>query len=823
MTNLGTLGGADSAAYGINDAGQIVGSSGILGGPVTHAFFRSTDGTMTDLGVLAGYTSSAQAINNALQIVGASTSSAGPSHAFLTQVANCSESITVTSSADSGAGSLRQAMNDVCYGGTITFASNLSGATIALSSTLTPDKPQTIDGSSLAAHVILSGDSNGDGTGDVQVFSINPGVAVTLKALTITKGQATNYGGGLHNQGTLTVTDSLFSYNTATWYGGGIDNVGTLTVTASVFSNNTATFGGGLYNESAGVVTIAGSTFLTNTASTSGGGLFNNQQLTVTNSVFSFNEAPVGGGLHNVGALAVTDSTFSHNAANGYGGGGIDNQGGALTVTNSHFVTNTAQWGGGLYNDPSGTATVTDSAFTTNDASSQGGGLVNHGTLTVTHALFERNTSAWGGGLGNTGNLTALTASTFISNTANDSGGGLANSGRLTVMNSTFSGNTATQRGGGLYNNGATATVTASTLSGNRTTHTPYGNGYGGGGIYNGGTLTVQTSTLGDNSAPFNTGGGIYNNSVLTVQASTLSGNSADYGSGLWNETGYTSLIQTIIANSSAGHDCGLASGNVTSVDSLIEGDACGVSSDYNTLLGIDPLLGPLADNGGSTQTFALLPGSPAIDVVKLNPCLATDQRGEARDDLRCDMGAYELKYPDSPTVIRSVSSTITTTFGPALIGIQRNAGATDPGVITVTKSLTWKTKPANAIDAYWLITPTIDSGFNLTLMLCYTPAENNGLDLNALRFWQYSGGTWNAVGDVPSTSTVGTNTCATISGVTELSTWTLATDVPTAITLNDLSARASSDAASALVFVLLSMVLVIGGGAWFKWQTRQR
>jgi len=751
MTNLGTMGGADSAAYGINDTGQIVGSSGILGGPVTHAFFRSTDGTMTDLGVLAGYTSSAQAINNALQIVGASTSSAGPSHAFLTQVANCSASITVTTNADSGAGSLRQAIADVCVGGTITFNSSLSGATIALQSALTLDKAQTIDGSLLATHITLSGDSNNNGTGDVQVFSVNAGVTATLKALTITKGQAT-YGGGLRNQGVLTVTDSLFSYNTATW-GGGLDNAGALTVTASAFVSNTAFFGGGLNNESAGVVTITDSAFLTNTATTSGGGLVNNQQLTMTNSVLSFNEAPWAGGLQNLGTLTVADSTFSNNTANANGGGGIENQSGTLTVTNSRFFTNTAQWGGGLYNDPSGIVMVTDSVLTANTSSSQGGGLVNHGTLTVTRSIFERNTSAWGGGLANTGSLPALTASTFVSNTASDSGGGLGNSGILTATNSTFSGNTATQRGGGVYNDTRVS----------------------------GGALTLRHLTIDGSSA---NSGGLYNAAFSTLH-----------------------LINNLIANTTSGGDCVNLGTLVTNIGNLVEDNTCSP-----TLSG-DPILSALADHGGATPTLALGTASPAIDAGDAASCQPIDQRGQTRDDLRCDIGAYELKYTDSPTVIRSASGTTSTTFGPALIGIQRNASAADPGVITVTKSLTWKTKPANAIDAYWYITPTLDSGLNLTLTLCYSSTESNGLDLTALRFWQYTGGTWSAVGGVPVTSMVGVNSCATLSGINQLSLWTLAANAPTAVSVTDLAARATAGPEHSLL--LLAAALGIGGLVW--------
>ena len=87
-------------------------------------------------------------------------------------------------------------------------------------------------------------------------------------------------------------------------------------------------------------------------------------------------------------------------------------------------------------------------------------------------------------------------------------------------------------------------------------------------------------------------------------------------------------------------------------------------------------------------------------------------------------------------------------------------------------------------------ITPTISSGFNLTLQLCYTPTESNGLALNALRFWKFSGGAWTSVPGTPVTSTVGINSCATLTGINTLSTWTLATSQPTAVVLQTFSAQ---------------------------------
>ncbi len=247
-------------------------------------------------------------------------------------------------------------------------------------------------------------------------------------------------------------------------------------------------------------------------------------------------------------------------------------------------------------------------------------------------------------------------------------GGGIYNQGTLAVLASTIAGGSALY-GGGIYNQG-TLTVQASTLANNYA-------GYGGGGIYNQGTLTVQTSTLTGNSTGYS-GGGIYNNhGNLMVQASTLANNEAGAGGGIANDSGtalkvyystlsgnragnggggirtygtWLDLFHTIIANSPEGGDCVHTSGGgggVTSGYGLIESTgaaACWLNSDYSTILGVDPLLGPLADNGGSTQTFALLPGSPAIDAGQSAGC-ASDQRGLARPQgTACDIGAFESR-----------------------------------------------------------------------------------------------------------------------------------------------------------------------------------
>lgn len=194
---------------------------------------------------------------------------------------------------------------------------------------------------------------------------------------------------------------------------------------------------------------------------------------------------------------------------------------------------------------------------------------------------------------------------------------------------------------GGLYNGGGTVTVTNSTFRGNSATDN------GGGLLNGGGTVTVTNSTFYGNSAASG-GGGLYNTGgIVTITNSTFSGNSASSGGGLYNLAGTLELVSSIVANSPNGGDCNNNGGNLDPAGvNLVRDGTCGASSDPAHFITADPLLGPLANNGGPTQTLALKKGSPAIDAVTVGPCPppATDQRGVKRPQgAHCDIGAYEL------------------------------------------------------------------------------------------------------------------------------------------------------------------------------------
>lgn len=279
----------------------------------------------------------------------------------------CPTGIAVSSSADSGAGTLREAIASVCSGGTITFGAGLSGNTILLGSTLELNQNVTIDGSGLASAVILDGQST------YRVFTIGTDLTISLRKLTIQNGSS-GQGGGTYNAGFLTVSDSTFQDNAAQTGGGIFDLNGSLSITHT--------------------------TFLRNSSPGNGGAIFyhSSNSLAVTNSTFESNSAAYGGaGIRlSSGGGTVTSSTFSGNSALTSGsGGGIEVDDDTLTVTNSTFDGNSAYDGGGITNY--GTLNLKNSTFSGNIASTNldGGGaaVYNEGVLNFANNILANSSS----------------------------------------------------------------------------------------------------------------------------------------------------------------------------------------------------------------------------------------------------------------------------------------------------------------------------------------------------------------------------------------------------------------------------------------------
>jgi len=206
-------------------------------------------------------------------------------------------------------------------------------------------------------------------------------------------------------------------------------------------------------------------------------------------------------------------------------------------------------------------------------------------------------------------------------------GGGILSFGNLTFTNSTVSGNTATNASGGIYNVFGALTITNSTVSANTSSNK-------GGGILSYGTLMLTHSTVSANTSTNGSGGGIYN-------------------------AGTARLTNTIVARNRATADPDVGGMAFDSEGNNLIGNTGGSTgwSASDLLNQQKPLLGPLQNNGGPTNTLALWPGSPAIDAADNDRCPAVDQRGITRKDgdgdrtVICDIGAYERSDLSSPKV----------------------------------------------------------------------------------------------------------------------------------------------------------------------------
>jgi CSLREA domain-containing protein len=258
-----------------------------------------------------------------------------------------------------------------------------------------------------------------------------------------------------------------------------------------------------------------------------------------------------------------------------------------LTIRNGSVTSAGFYSGGGILNQ-AGNLIVERVVMQANHAENTGGGIDNHGNLSVDRSTFIQNTAAVGGGLFNDAQLN-VSNSTFIQNVADRTGGGLDNNNDgTTIVNSTFNGNTANQGGGGLFTDSQMDLL----------------------------NLTIIGNTT-----------GLTNNYTIGIR-----------------------IKNTIIALSTSGSDC-TGSGTFTSAGNNIDSDSANscnfkLSSD---LPGADPQLEDLADNGGPTLTQAPKAGSPAIDHGDNTDCPKTDQRGAFRpadgdgDQIAtCDIGALE-------------------------------------------------------------------------------------------------------------------------------------------------------------------------------------
>ncbi len=421
----------------------------------------------------------------------------------------------------------------------------------------------------------------------------------------------TNSSGGLGTPG-CTLLEAIHTANTDTVVEGCVQGSGADTIIFSIDENTPITLTGNYASEVLGYsgapviesdITITGNPTILETGEGSYLRVFE---------------------IDDTGVLTLNNMTIRDSRGHGIAGAVLVN-GGQLKLNNCTLKDNVAEVlavgiippysyyssAGALYITEAGTVTIDNSIFLNNSSQDIGGAIVlESGNLSISESTFQNNTSGQAGGIYTAGN------------------------GTVTINRSTFTGNSGA--GGALYNKSCYMTIENSTFSDNTTLSAAAA-------ILNEGSTTLKNVTIADNYGP-DPGIGIYNNGLLYIYNTIVSDSFS-------HRTTWIKLVKDDVA--------GIAP--MESVANLFErvGGSSWSSGCSNCIIGSDPLLEVLADNGGPTQTRALKKNSPAIDAADnnycpfvLNPLRRIDQRGIKRNGI-CDMGAYEFRnYGSVPAIL---------------------------------------------------------------------------------------------------------------------------------------------------------------------------
>jgi hypothetical protein len=522
---------------------------------------------------------------------------------------------------------------------TITFAPGLTGRIELTNQLDIADSVRILGpGSSL-----LTVDANGISRSFQSFF---PGTDLVLSGMTVTGGDTAGPGGGLvfQNGGSLDLTDVVFTDNVAAEGGAAdISNVtGPVTLTDVVATGNTAESGRG------GGVDIDAVTL----------------------------------------AVTVTGATIDDNTAPMHGGGGlrIEEIGGSVTITSTSIAANVAgQDVGGLFVDATGPVTIGDTSVdgnTSTDSDRGGASITSQADIDVTNTTFSANTAAgsFAGVEIVAGGEATLTAVTVDGNSGNSLAGGASVSSSFTrILDSAFTGNDATLAGGGLTVGGTNGievrrTTIADNVAGGRpglwmesigdvlverTTISGNTGGAGatGGGLAvttNGDELRIVASTISGNSTALSGGAIAADNTDVELRWATVVDNTATGASGMFHSVGGATVtyFHSIVAGNEGATYDDASPATLSASYSLVQSSPAVIVVQNDSLFGADPLLGPLADNGGPMRTHLPSPASPVVDAgdpTILFVAGSTDQRGEARAVDVVDMGAVELQADEFP------------------------------------------------------------------------------------------------------------------------------------------------------------------------------
>ena len=390
--------------------------------------------------------------------------------------------------------------------------------------------------------------------------------------------------------------------------GGGIFNHGMFSIVDCTIIANSAQEGGGIYTSSHGLEIVRGQISSNFAAGTGGGGgisadgsLYGPGNVALTDTILTGNVAASGngGGIASRGRAELIRVTMIENSAIEERGGGVFNASDSgMRITDSNFLDNIAveDDGGGVYN--ARVMEISGSAFMGNVAGGRGGAISNSGSLIVRNSTIDHNSARHGGGIHNFNTIDTLVVgeSTLSRNNATELGGGLYNElGGITFTNGTISTNTAAS-GGGVYSIGQSMLFDHATI-----------------------VLNTSTASLAGGIAASTPGVSLLHSLIATNTRSTDDDPAADDISGDFSQISKFNLIG--------------AADNATGIAHGVQNNQVGSSA-----APIAPLLGPLANNGGTAETHLPLAGSPAIDAGdpmftpgEGNPPVETDQRGLER------------------------------------------------------------------------------------------------------------------------------------------------------------------------------------------------
>ena len=472
---------------------------------------------------------------------------------------------------------IKNAVNVVSDNGTVNIANG-----VYYENSIAITKNMNIIGQSPDNTVI---DAQHHGT---SIFVIKNNINLKIQYLMFANGTNT-YGGAISSSaGSLTVNNCKFFYNHATSGGAIFSYVNSVYINNCGFSTNNAGNGGAIFINN-GNLSVNGVVFSRNVASTgSGGAIYDANGNLIINNGYFINNAAIreGAAIHKTGYLKIVNSNFVTNKVTQNYGGAICHTGSSITIANSKFNGNSAPVAGAILNTKS-PMTITSCNFTSNRAGGRGGAIVNTlSSLIITGSYFISNAAGagFGGALYHSNGVISFSNNTFSRNTAPMGGAGIYVeiigtskidkniftynkaargsalydfNGILNVTNSNFSDNSASANGGAVYNdntglgNARDTTLNFSKCIFHGNTATQFG-----GALYNGGTINLSYCTLTNNIATNGRGGAIANaQGIITMNHSTVCYNSGKINGGvIYSNYGHVSLTyNTFHANTGAG------------------------------------------------------------------------------------------------------------------------------------------------------------------------------------------------------------------------------------------------------------------------------